>query len=144
MEKDQKDAVGRRYLRDYPYNERKWRFEDGQPIMILFSLIWGIFVILVIVTVISGILAYAIGIAPTWLSSVWAGWGFLWVLVVVLLIFSRRGFWSWMGVHRYLWSGTSHGLENTAIWRAKLRLAKGEISLIEYKKIIKEIRRDIK
>ena len=144
MENNQKGAFSKRYLRDYPYNERKWRFEDGQPIMVLFSLIWGIFVLLIIVTIISGILAYVIGIAPTWLSSAWAGWGFLWVVVVILFIFSRRHFRPWLCMRGDLWSGKGHELENMAIRRAKLRLAEGEISLIEYKKIIKEIRREIK
>ena len=106
---------------------------DYSPIHVMFRLLWIFFFFLVVLSIVMGILAFVFGISINWLGNAWGAWGGLWVVLLIFFVF----FGSWRRWYR----GYGYNSDEAALRTAKMRLAHGEITLSEYKRIVNEIKK---
>ena len=102
------------------------------------QLIWGLFVLLIIISIVAGVLSYTAGRSVSWLAALWAGWGLLWIFFTLFFVF-YRGRCLWRGWGRYYWR--DHWDEDAALHRLRMHLVDGDITLAEYRRILRELKR---
>jgi uncharacterized membrane protein len=118
------------YSGRYPYH-----MQDIGPMYIVLRLIWVTFLILVVLSIIAGVLSYTLGISIYWLGSAWGAWGGLSVVVIIILLFFNP--WRDQRYHNWYGYDTNEDAKNVA----KMRLANGDITIEEYRKIINELKK---
>lgn len=133
MNTDNDHSKGHRkdsYSRRYPYH-----IQDIGPMYIILKLIWVTFLILVILSIIGGVFSYTLRTSVDWLGNAWGAWGGLWIVFVILLVFFRP--WGGQRYHNWYGYGTHEDARNVA----KMRLANGDITTEEYRKIMNELKK---
>jgi uncharacterized membrane protein len=133
MDTDDNRGKGHRrdsYSKRYPYH-----MQDIGPMYIILRLIWVTFLVLVLLSVIGGVFSYTLRISVGWLSNAWGAWGGLWIVFIIILIFFRP----WRSYRYHNWYGYDTDEEARNV--AKMRLANGDITIEEYRKIMSELKK---
>ena len=127
--------------RDYP------EFGDWYqgPLRMVFSFLWAVFFVLIFLSIIVISLSYTTGISISWLGNAWSLWGGIWIFLLILFFVMRpRG---WMCYWKYndprIWRHNRYSdhFDDYAFYIARRRLAHGEITIEQYRKIINELKR---
>ncbi len=115
------------------------------PFRMVFSFLWVMFFVLVFLSMIALVLNYIIGIPISWLGNAWGAWGGIWIFLLILFFFMRP--WGWMYYWKYndprIWRRQGYGdhFDGYALYIARKRLAHGEITVEQYRKIVNELKR---
>jgi uncharacterized membrane protein len=103
--------------------------------MIIFFLLWVAFILLILAeTSVRGLFWPGITMGQDILAGVWAAWGIAWVILAV----TAFSYWK---MRKWHVGSISYDGKDVFLYKLKKRLARGEISLKEYREIVRELRR---